>query len=126
MQEPTQTHFDLDELLHPARGYEHPRQVLRDPDLTLNEKRAVLASWASDACAVEAEPALRVSPGGRPVQVDDILEALRELDRQSGQREIRLSQRYRAATRRERIFGRRSGRPVLGCRAGNPDDARSP
>jgi hypothetical protein len=41
--------------------------VLKDPDLTLNEKRAILASWASDACAVEAAPALRRAPDGRHV-----------------------------------------------------------
>ena len=38
--------FDLDDLLHPAQAFEHPRSVVEDPDLTLNEKRAILASWA--------------------------------------------------------------------------------
>ena len=76
--------FDLDDLLHPAQAFEHPRNVLADPDLTVNEKRAILASWASDACAVEAAPALRHPPGARqPVSVDEILEALRDLDRQA-------------------------------------------
>jgi hypothetical protein len=42
--------FDLNELLHPANAFEHPSEVLHDADLTLNEKRAVLASWASDLC----------------------------------------------------------------------------
>lgn len=51
--------FDLNELLHPADAFERPSEVLHDPDLTLNEKRAILASWASDACAVEAAPDLR-------------------------------------------------------------------
>jgi hypothetical protein len=78
--------IDLDALLHPALAYTHPRDVVGDPDLTLNEKRAVLASWASDACAVEAAPALRSPPGAeRPVQVDDILEALRALDGQANE-----------------------------------------
>jgi len=77
------TSFDLDDLLHPAQAFEHPRDVVADPDLTINEKRAILASWASDACAVEAAPALRCPPGGRPVSVDEILEALRDLDRQT-------------------------------------------
>jgi hypothetical protein len=76
--------FDLDDLLHPAQAFEHPRNVVADPDLTVNEKRAILASWASDACAVEAAPALRCAPGSRePVSVDEILEALRDLDRQA-------------------------------------------
>jgi len=73
--------LDLDKLLHPAQAFEHPQQVVDDPDLSLNEKRAILASWASDACAVEAAPALRRPPGScSTVSVDDILEALRKLD----------------------------------------------
>ena len=36
--------FDLDALLHPAKAFAHPMNVVRDPDLTLNEKRAILAS----------------------------------------------------------------------------------
>ena len=75
--------LDLDDLLHPAQAFDHPRDVVDDPDLTLNEKRAILASWASDACAVEAAPALRRTPGsGRIVSVDDVLDALRSLDKQ--------------------------------------------
>jgi hypothetical protein len=76
--------LDLDSLLHPAQAFSSPRDVINDPDLTLNEKRAILASWASDACAVEAAPALRQAPGGSvAVSVDEILEALRELDREA-------------------------------------------
>lgn len=72
---------DLQALLRPAQAFAHPRDVVSDPDLTLNEKRAILASWASDACAVEAAPALRQAPGGQtPVTVDEILDALRMLD----------------------------------------------
>src|SRR5271165_2735051 len=51
--------LELDDLLNPARAFAHPCDVVNDPDLSLNEKRAILASWASDACAVEAAPALR-------------------------------------------------------------------
>jgi hypothetical protein len=42
---------ELDSLLHPAWAFDHPLDVVRDPDLTLREKRAILSSWASDACA---------------------------------------------------------------------------
>lgn len=83
---PTQAPFDLDldELLHPAQAFEHPQQVVDDPDLTLNEKRAILASWASDACAIEAAPALRRPPGtSLAISVDEILQALRILNRQA-------------------------------------------
>lgn len=34
--------LDLDKLLHPAQAFELPQQVVDDPDLTLNEKRAIL------------------------------------------------------------------------------------
>jgi hypothetical protein len=74
--------FDLDDMLHPAQAFSHPADVVNDPDLTLNEKRAILASWASDACAIESVPALRRAPtkGGRPVVFDDVMDALRALD----------------------------------------------
>jgi hypothetical protein len=55
--------WDPNDLLHPAQAFEHPSYVVNDPDLTLNEKRAILASWASDACAPEAAPHLRCAPG---------------------------------------------------------------
>ena len=45
---------DLLALLRPAGAFAYPRQVVQDPDLTLNEKRAILASWASDACSKDA------------------------------------------------------------------------
>jgi hypothetical protein len=76
--------LDLDDLLHPARAFAHPQDVVADPDLTLNEKRAILASWASDASALDAAPALRCGPGcTRPVPIDDILDALRALDKEA-------------------------------------------
>ena len=99
--------LDLNDLLHPAQAFEHPDHVVSDPDLTLNEKRAILASWASDACAVEASPALRCAPGGRrPVSVDDILDALRSLDRAASDGANSRSWLRRKARRRA-IFSRR-------------------
>jgi hypothetical protein len=65
---------ELETLLHPASAFNHPGDVVRDPDLTLQEKRAILSSWASDACAVESQPALRRPPGAKqPVEFDDIV-----------------------------------------------------
>jgi hypothetical protein len=99
--------FDLDSLLHPAQAFEHPSHVVNDPDLTLNEKRAILASWASDACAIEAAPALRYPPGGKkPVRFDDVMEALRTLDKQAQQGEA--AARYRRVLRRGRLLSKRS------------------
>ena len=71
----------LDRLLSPARHFRHPDDVLRDATLGNQEKRAILSSWASDACAVESMPALRHPPGaGLPVAFDDIMDAMRQLD----------------------------------------------
>jgi len=79
--------FAWEALVHPAQAFAHPSDVVDDPVLTVDEKRAILASWASDACAVEAAPALRRPPGTRqPVSVDEILEALRTLDLLAGER----------------------------------------
>ena len=73
---------DLEKLFHPASAFDHPQDVVRDPELTTEEKRAILSSWASDACAVESQPAMRLPPGAmRPVSFDDIVDALRSLDR---------------------------------------------
>ena len=75
--------FDLDGLLHPATAFAHPMDVVRDADLTLNEKRAILASWASDACALEAAPELRVNASGAVVRWNDVMDALHILDRET-------------------------------------------
>jgi hypothetical protein len=93
--------LELDALLHPARAFAHPRDVVMAANLSLDEKRAILASWASDACAVEAAPALRCAPGTRqPVPVDDILEALRALDLEANALRTQASRRVAHRFRR--------------------------
>jgi hypothetical protein len=74
-----------DDLMRPGDAFSHPQEVVCDPDLSTNEKRAILASWASDACSVEATPGLRRSPAGATVTFDDIMDALKELDEQARQ-----------------------------------------
>ena len=67
--------------LRPAVGFDHPSDVLKDPDLTLAEKREVLASWASDASSVREEPSLRWLLGTpEPVPLAEVREALSRLD----------------------------------------------
>ncbi len=69
-------------LFHPACHYGHPRDVLTDAALSLAEKRAVLSSWASDACAIASCPPLRHPPfAARAVSFDEVMDALVELDR---------------------------------------------
>ena len=72
---------DLNAILHPGSVYDHPRDVVADAKLSISEKRAILASWASDAAAVTSNPALREIPGSRRVvTVDEVLAALAALD----------------------------------------------
>jgi hypothetical protein len=77
--------LNLDGVLRPADAFTHPNEVACDPDLSINEKRAILASWASDACVVESVPGLRRAPAGGTVTFDEIMDALKELDEQARQ-----------------------------------------
>ena len=73
--------FDFNALLHPGMIFDHPRDVLAHSSLSVSEKRAILASWASDASAIASCPALRAPAGLKaPVTIDEILDALCELD----------------------------------------------
>src|SRR6202021_1475729 len=73
--------FDITALLHPGSIFDHPRDVVAHPSLSMSEKRATLASWASDAPAIASCPALRAPASLKaPVTIDEILEALCELD----------------------------------------------
>jgi hypothetical protein len=73
--------IDLNAILHPASVYDHPRDVVQDRTISICEKRAILASWASDAASVASSPALRALPGASKIAtIDEILEALATLD----------------------------------------------
>ncbi|MBB4039898.1 hypothetical protein GGR34_001545 [Microvirga flocculans] len=62
-------------------SFQDPQEVVADPRLRASEKRAILAGWASDACAVENLPNWRKLPqSGALVLLDDILDALQALD----------------------------------------------
>lgn len=103
--------FDLDALLHPANAFAHPMDVVRDEDLTLNEKRAILASWASDACAIEAAPDLRVNRSRSVVRWDDIMDALRTLDKETENYAKPLPHYKRVLARKDaRLLGMRRPR----------------
>jgi hypothetical protein len=117
-------HFDIDALLHPAMAFQHPQCVVNDPDLTLREKRAILSSWASDACAIEAAPALRAPRGShQPVGFDDVMDALKALDRHPDNvRPAPKHYRKVLETRIPGMFGRRS--ITLPRRRADSTDAR--
>jgi hypothetical protein len=105
--------YDLNQLLHPAQAFAHPSEVVNDVDLTLNEKRAILASWASDACAIEAAPGLRSNARGAPVRFDDIMEALRTLDRQANGHRYRRVLHHRRGLLRRKSPNRSNGSGAL-------------
>lgn len=78
--------LDLVRVFAPARFFGHPIDVVSACTLDVAEKRAMLAAWASDACAVDSMPALRKPPGAkRAVAFDEIMDALRSLDSQAEQ-----------------------------------------
>jgi hypothetical protein len=94
-------------------GFMHPDEVVSDARLTPGEKRAILASWASDIRAVPDAPALRQLENGAVIRLDDILLALKALDDAWGCRQracdprgnrrgprLRFSERLESALRR--------------------------
>lgn len=64
-----------------SNEYLSPAEVLADEELSKDEKRSLLASWASDMRAVENWPALRRLDNGTLLTIDEILSALKALDR---------------------------------------------
>ena len=105
--------FELDYLLHPAGAFRTPMDVVADPDMTVQEKRAILASWASDACAVEAAPDLRRPPSAPIVRFDDIMEALKKLDGQAAETPRYQKLISRARRLKDLYRSDRGGRPLF-------------
>ena len=63
------------------RGLSFPHQVVNHPDLSLEERRAILSAWASDASAVPDMPTLRQLPATPfPVTFASIQEARDRVD----------------------------------------------
>ena len=61
-----------------------PIDVVGAPSLSVDDRRTILAAWASDLYAVDSQPSLRHLPGTpSPVSIDEVQAALRELDRRS-------------------------------------------
>jgi len=69
-------------VLHQGMHLKRPIDVVKAPSLSVDDKRAILAAWASDFYAVNSKPALRQVPGTpEPVPIDEVQSALQELDR---------------------------------------------
>lgn len=87
-----------------------PSELLKRHDFTRDEKRTLLASWASDARALEHAPNLRQLDSGALVPVSDILMALKALDEQhrfNGNREFGRLLKFRRKWSDGRRLGRR-------------------
>jgi hypothetical protein len=70
----------LTQLMRPPVGFNRPEDVVKDPALSLEEKRELLAAWASDAFAPPDHPGLRWLPGAEdPVPLMEINDALRRI-----------------------------------------------
>ena len=100
----------FDAIVAPGDIFRHPREVLTYSGLTRAEKRAIIASWACDARAVDSCPTLRRLPGSRaePVPLDAVLAALQALMKspptglQRGERRSCHSRSGAAATAKQR------------------------
>ncbi|WP_348642678.1 hypothetical protein [Neorhizobium sp. P12A] len=71
----------------PSSGHAAPPpiELVRAPTLSVDDKRAILAAWASAFYAVELNPRPRQLPGmTEPVSIDEVQAALNELDRRYG------------------------------------------
>ena len=72
---------NVEPLFHPVSHHDSPDDVLHDSSLSMDEKRVILSSWASDMYVVASHPSLREIPGIRhKLHLDDILAALKRLD----------------------------------------------
>jgi hypothetical protein len=68
------------------RRFTFPHEIVEDPCLSVAQKRAILAEWASDASAVESFPTLRLLSGTSfPVTFSAVMDARDQLDRKIGE-----------------------------------------
>jgi hypothetical protein len=102
-----------------SQTFTHPQEVLDDRELALSDKRALLASWASDALAIENSPSLRQLSSGAIVRVDDIIAALRSLD-------LSEPRRRELVWTFSQSFARRLRRTAVSRRHLRPDDDDDP
>ncbi|MBW6424396.1 hypothetical protein KX729_23360 [Rhizobium sp. XQZ8] len=71
-------------VLVPGLRISRPIDIARATFLSIDDRRAIFAAWASDLYAVDSQPSLRHLPGTPgPVSIDEVQVALIELDRRS-------------------------------------------
>lgn len=63
-------------LMPPNAEFQRPMDVVNSAALSADDKRSILASWASDYHAVRSRPSMRWVPGtSSPVAIDEIQSA---------------------------------------------------
>ena len=108
---------------HEAKIYTHPRDVASDPKLTITEKRVILASWMSDARAVEDAPSLRQLDSGAIVPLDQIHQALVSLDQPMPEGRGDVAYRFPFWDRRHGLFAKwLRRRPSADCSHDDDDE----
>jgi len=108
---PENDDLDLNDLLHPARAFEHPMNVVNDPDLTLFGKAGHPRLVGVRCLCRRSGPRAPLPPwAGKTVEFDDVMDALRTLDR-VGASERKPTPHYRRVLehRRPGVFGRKQG-----------------
>ena len=96
--------LDIGRLLQPANAFADPMAVVDDQDLTLTEKRAILSVVGVRRPQRRDDVARRRRR--QPVRFDDVMDALKELDRRYG--DLKSRPRYRRILERRMpgVFGR--------------------
>jgi hypothetical protein len=103
--------------------FQRPDEVFADPEMSRAEKRALLASWASDARAVPGLPSMRQLEDGSLIDLDEILQALKALDAASNPGPLTTTTRgRRSAQRRSRPWLRNWGHIMRHRRRDDDDD----
>lgn len=67
----------------PTKKFKSPMDVVDDPQLDLDQKRAILESWKKDAELLSTASAENMT-GGEPPQLQNVCLALDKLERTAG------------------------------------------
>ncbi|MGX5829903.1 hypothetical protein [Mesorhizobium sp. 43Arga] len=103
--------------------FQRPDEILNDPAMSRAQKRALLASWASNARAAW-RPSMRQLEDRSRIEVDEILQALKALDADicASTSQQTPGQSRRPAQRRARLSFPHSARIVRHRRRDDDDD----
>ena len=100
----------IDWLVTPGLAFRHPNEVLDHPELSQAERRAILASWASDARALEGAHWMRCLDNGSVVTLAEVLGPAGYFTAMSGKWHVGQEQERDA----ERVAGPDEARALVG------------